>query len=305
MGAIKREISNGPGDTMEITIRLATIADALACGGICYEGFRVVTDRHGYPPVFASVEIATRRLAAFLANPSVFGLVAELGAERRIAGFNFLSERDPIRAIGPIAVDPSLHGYGIGRRLMRAALDRARGAPGVRLVQESYNIQSLSLYASLGFSARDVYAVVTGTPTPAPLPPDWEVRPLSDGDIPACEALQVRVLGYSRTNELRETLAIGAPMAALREGRLRAYASVPTNWQANHAMAETDEDLQALLVGAAQLRPEPLALLIPVRRAELFRWCLSRGLRAVRPMTLMSVGEYREPQGAYIPSVLY
>ena len=290
---------------MEITIRSATEADAQACGRICYEGFRAVTDRHGYPPVFASIEVATRRLAAFLANPSVFGLVAELEGKRRIAGFNFLSERDPVRAIGPIAVDPSLHGYGIGRRLMQAALDRARGAPSVRLVQESYNIQSLSLYASLGFDAREVYAVVTGTPAPAALPPDWEVRPLREGDIPACESLQQHVLGYSRINELRETLAAGAPWAALRDGRLRAYASVPTSWQANHAMAETDEDLQALLLGAARSRPEPLALLIPVRRAELFRWCLAQGLRAVRPMTLMSVGKYREPQGAYVPSVLY
>jgi GNAT superfamily N-acetyltransferase len=290
---------------MEITIRSATEADAQACGRICYEGFRAVTDRHGYPPVFASIEVATRRLAAFLANPSVFGLVAELEGKRRIAGFNFLSERDPVRAIGPIAVDPSLHGYGIGRRLMQVALDRARGAPSVRLVQESYNIQSLSLYASLGFDAREVYAVVTGTPGPAALPPDWEVRPLREGDIPACEWLQQHVLGYSRINELRETLAAGAPWAALRDGRLRAYASVPTSWQANHAMAETDEDLQALLLGAARSRPEPLALLIPVRRAELFRWCLAQGLRAVRPMTLMSVGKYREPQGAYVPSVLY
>jgi predicted N-acetyltransferase YhbS len=290
---------------MEIAIRPATNADAEACGRICYEGFRIVTDRHGYPPVFASVETATRRLTAFITNPSVFSMVAELRDERRIAGFNFLSERDPIRAIGPIAVDPSLHGCGIGRRLMQAALDRAHGAPGVRLVQESYNLQSLSLYASLGFDAREVYAVVTGTPAPAPLTPGWEVRPLRDGDIPACEALQLRVLGYSRAVELRETLATGAPVAALREGRLRAYASMPTNWQANHAVAETDEDMRALLLEAAQIRHEALAVLIPVRRAELFRWCLAQGLRAVRPMTLMSVGEYREPQGAYVPSVLY
>jgi predicted N-acetyltransferase YhbS len=290
---------------MEITIRPASEADAHACGRICYEGFRAVTDRHGYPPVFASVEVATRRLSAFIANPSVFGMVAELRDERRIAGFNFLSERDPIRAIGPIAVDPSLHGYGIGRRLIQAALDRARGAPDVRLVQETYNLHSLSLYASLGFDAREPYAVVTGTPAPAPLAPGWEIRPLRDGDIPACEALQLRVLAYSRINELREALATGAPVAALCDGRLRAYASMPTSWQANHAVAERDEDLQALLLGAAQMRQEPLALLIPVRRPELFRWCLVQGLRAVRPMTLMSVGEYREPQGAYVPSVLY
>jgi predicted N-acetyltransferase YhbS len=102
---------------MDIAIRPATDADADACGRICYEAFRVVTDRHGYPPVFPSVEIATRRLGAFIRHPAVFAIVAELG-DRRIAGFNFLSERDPIRAIGPIAVDPRLHGFGIGRRLM-------------------------------------------------------------------------------------------------------------------------------------------------------------------------------------------
>ena len=29
------------------------------------------------------------------------------------------------------------------------------------------------------------------------------------------------------------------------------------------------------------------------------------GLRIVQPMTLMSLGEYREPQGAFLPSILY
>ena len=53
---------------------------------------------------------------------------------------------------------------------------------------------------------------VTGTPAPAPLAPDWEIRPLREGDIPACEALQLRVLGYSRINELREILATGAKL---------------------------------------------------------------------------------------------
>jgi ribosomal protein S18 acetylase RimI-like enzyme len=290
---------------MNVAIRCATEADADACGRICYEGFRAVTERHGYPPVFPSVEVATRRVAAFIRHPAVFAVVGELPDRRRLAGFNFLSERDPIRAIGPIAVDPSLHGYGIGRRLMQAALDRSRGARGVRLVQESYNVQSLSLYASLGFDVREVYAVVTGTPARAALAPNWEIRPLRETDIPECEALQLRLLGYPRTNELREILATGAPIAAVRDGRLCAYMTMPTSWQANHGVAETDDDLRALILGAAQMRSEPLALLLPVRRADLFRWCLAQGLRAERPMTLMTMGEYREPQVTYVPSVLY
>ena len=32
---------------------------------------------------------------------------------------------------------------------------------------------------------------------------------------------------------------------------------------------------------------------------------LAAGLRVVKPMTYMSVGEYSEPKGCWIPSVLY
>jgi hypothetical protein len=37
----------------------------------------------------------------------------------------------------------------------------------------------------------------------------------------------------------------------------------------------------------------------------LFRWCLTNGLRVVEPMTLMTIGLYNEPVGAYLPSVSY
>jgi hypothetical protein len=37
----------------------------------------------------------------------------------------------------------------------------------------------------------------------------------------------------------------------------------------------------------------------------LFPWCLQQGLQVVQVMTLMSLGPYNEPFGAYMPSVLY
>jgi len=46
-------------------------------------------------------------------------------------------------------------------------------------------------------------------------------------------------------------------------------------------------------------------ILIPTRNAELLRWCLVSGLRVVQPMTLMSIGLYSEPTGAWFPSVTY
>jgi GNAT superfamily N-acetyltransferase len=195
---------------VDVTIRSAIGPDANACGRICYEGFRAINERRGFPPIFASVEVATRRVAAFIEHPSVFAVVAETNdGDRRIVGFNFLSERDPIRAIGPIVIDPVIQGHGIGQRLMEAALDRARGARGVRLMQESYNLQSFSLYARLGFDARELFIVLSGTPASAVLQSGYEIRPLTKGDIGECEALHASVLGYSRTNELLDALATG------------------------------------------------------------------------------------------------
>jgi hypothetical protein len=58
-------------------------------------------------------------------------------------------------------------------------------------------------------------------------------------------------------------------------------------------------------MGAGTVITEPLAMLLPVRQASFFRWCLRETLRARKPMTLMTMGMYQEPNGCYFPSVLY
>lgn len=287
---------------MDIAIRPATDNDADACGRICYEGFRAVNERYGFPMIFPSVEVATQRVGGFIRHPLVFGVVAE--TDGRIAGFNFLSERDPIRAVGPIVIDPTAQSRGIGRQLMQAVLERARGARGVRLLQDTFNVQSFSLYASLGFEAREILVVFSGAPQSVP-PPHCEIRPLIESDLMGCESLHQSVHGYTRTNELRDAREMGTPIVALRDGCVRAYMAAPAIWLANHGVAETEEDMQALLLGAPRIAKQPISFLMPARRASLFRWCLTQGYRAIRPMTLMTMGEYREPQGSYFPSVLY
>jgi hypothetical protein len=203
-----------------------------------------------------------------------------------------------------MVVDPALHMHGIGRRLMAAVLQRARGAPSIRLLQETYNMQSLALYASFGFEVKELLVVMTGTPTGSPME-GWEVRRLEERDLAGYTALYERVHAFPRTNELRDALTMGTPVAALRDGRVTAYMSVPTFWIANHGVAETQADVQALLLGARPIIQEPLSFLLPTRHAALFRWCLAEGFRAIKPMSLMVIGEYQEPQGSYFPSVLY
>ena len=60
-----------------------------------------------------------------------------------------------------------------------------------------------------------------------------------------------------------------------------------------------------MIAGALAAGEVPASFLVPTRQAGLFRWCLSNGLRPIKPMTYMTLGEYPEPDGGWIPSVLY
>src|SRR5918995_1553535 len=177
----------------QVTLREAQPGDAEACAQILFDAFGGLHDHHRFPRDFPALEAATGMMAMWIPHPSVWGVVAEI--DGRIVGSNFLDERDPIRGVGPITVDPEGQNAGVGRKLMAAVMERGEGAPGVRLLQDAFHMRSLSLYESLGF-------------------------------------------------------------------------------------------------------------LVPLRTG-LFRWGLEEGLRLVKPMNLMALGEYQEPRGSWFPSVLY
>jgi hypothetical protein len=72
-----RSPARGREHPIDITIRPASEDDADECGRICYLGFRTVNERHGFPTIFPSVEVATRRATGFIRLTSVFAIVAE------------------------------------------------------------------------------------------------------------------------------------------------------------------------------------------------------------------------------------
>lgn len=287
---------------MEIRIRPAEPADAEVSGRIIYEAFKGIAERHNFRPDFPSADAGAQLAHLLINDPDVYGVVAEGGG--RVVGSNFLSEWDPVRGVGPITIDPGLQARGLGRRLMEAVIERGRGAASVRLVQDSFNSASLSLYASLGFEVKEPLALMEGAPG-GPAPAGYEVRPMRDDDRGAAAELCEKVHGFSREGELKGLAPALRPFVALRGGRLTAYASAPNSWALGHAVAEGDEDMRALLAGAAAQTGEPLSFLLPTRQAGLFRWCLGEGMRVVKTMTLMVTGEYTEPRGAYLTSVLY
>ena len=285
----------------EVTIREVAPGDAEACGQICFDAFGGIQDHHRFPRDFPVLEAATGLMAMWIPHPSVWGVVAEL--DGRIVGSNFLDERDPIRGVGPITVDPQGQNAGVGRRLMEAVLQRGEGAPGIRLLQDGFHMRSLSLYASLGFDVKESLVVIGGKPSSGPTD-ELEVRALEEGDLDECEALCKKVHGFERTNELRDSIQAFKPFVALRNGRITAYASSVVFWPMNHGVAESEEDKHEFLLGAAAAVDDPIAFLVPMRSA-LFRWSLGAGLRLVKPMNLMALGEYQEPRGSWFPSVLY
>lgn len=284
----------------DVLIRPARPEDAAACGAICYEAFSTINQKHGFPCDFPGPEVPTHLLTAMFSHPSFYCVVAE--ADGRLAGSNCLDERSTIFGVGPITVDPLAQNSGIGRMLMRAVLDRARerGAAGVRLVQAAFHSRSLSLYTSLGFEVREPLACMQGRTEQRAIP-GCAVRAAQAADVPACNAISFRVHGFERGRELSDNIERGGALVVERAGRITGYASSLAFF--GHATAETLLDLQALIASAESFGGP--GILVPTRNATLFRWCLSQGPRVVQPLTLMSLGLYNEPAGAWLPSILF
>lgn len=269
-------------------------------GRICYEAFTKISTTHAFPPDFPSVEVAIGVLSMMFAHPGFYCVVAE--SHGRIVGSNCLDERSTIFGVGPITVDPEIQNKHVGRTLMEAVLTRAkeRGFKGTRLLQAAFHNRSLSLYTKLGFDTREPISTMQGPPIKASTP-GYSMRPARMLDMEACNRLCQSVHGHDRNGELRDAIQQGTAVVAEREGSIVAYATIIGFF--GHMVGETNSDVQSLIASADAFAGP--GILVPTRNAGLFRWCLENGLRVVQPMTLMTIGFYNEPAGAYLPSILY
>jgi len=285
---------------MDIKLRSGTPADAEACGTICYNAFKTISEAHGFAPDFPAVDVAIDVLTRLLGNPKFYSVVAEI--DGRIVGSNFLDQRNTIAGVGPITVDPTVQNRAIGRHLMDAVHERAaeRNFAGVRLIQAGFHTRSLSLYAKLGYDVREHLACMQGNALGISID-GHIVRPATNEDITACNRLCARVHGHNRSGELRDAIAQSSANVVEHQGGITGYATILGFF--GHAAGETNTDIKAL-IGAAKEFVGP-GFLLPTRNGELFRWCLNNGLRVTQPMTLMSKGLYSEPAGAFLPSILY
>jgi predicted N-acetyltransferase YhbS len=283
---------------MAPALRPGRLEDAEPAGRICYEAFRAINEAHGFPPDLPTPEVGVWVLTTMLRNPGYHVVVAEDGD--RVIGSNAVDLRSEIAGIGPITVDPRVQNAGIGRALMSAVLERASGHAGVRLVQAAFHCRSLSLYTKLGFDPVEPLSCVSGTPLARALP-GTTVRAATEADLADCDAVCRRVHGHTRSGEVAESIRAGQTSVVERGERVTGYATGIAFF--SHAVGETDEDVMALVAAAPAFHGP--GFLVPTRNAKLLRWCLEQGLRIVQPLTLMAMGRYAAPRGAYLASISY
>jgi len=285
---------------MKVTLRAGRPDDAETCGQICYQAFKSISDQHNFPPDFPDAGAAVGLMTFLLSRSDIYSVVAEV--DGRVVGSNFLWEYSMMAGIGPITIEPSAQNAAAGRSLMQDVLQRVRdrGFAGVRLVQAAYHSRSLSLYTKLGFDTREPLSLIQGQAMGLEIP-GHSVRPASEADLEACNELCLRVHGHDRGSELAGAIKEGTATLVERAGRVTGYATLVGFF--GHAVAENNDDLKALISAAGTFAGT--GFLLPTRNGELLRWCLANGLRVVQPMTLMSLGLYNEPAGAFLPSIVY
>ncbi len=287
---------------MEMTIRPIRPEDAEACGRVAYEAHKGVAAAHNFPPEYPSIEFSVGLIQAKLKDPNAWGALAERGGH--IIGSIFLNtfSSTPVAAIGPLTVQPAAEGA-VGRRLMNAALEesRQRRLERVRLVQSPSHIRSLVLYAKLGFDVREPLLLMQGKPPRAANLRGRQVRAAVLNDLPICNQLCVAVHGFAREMEVRLAIEQGGATVVEHTGRITGYAT-GIGFR-GHAVGEETEDLKAL-IGHAPMFLGP-GFFIPSRNGDLLRWLLGVGLRVGWPAMLMTIGQYQEPAGVFLPSIAF
>ena len=287
----------------DVILEPPTPADAAELGRICFDAFQNISERHGFENDFPSPEFATMVVGGSISAENIYSVCARLDGE--LAGSNFLTLRDEVGGVGPVSVDPPKQGHGIGRKMMMNLLEHARedGIERVRLVQDAFNVTSMSLYASLGFDSKHPLGLLE---LRSATRPNDNIRPMTEEDYDNADDLCRNIYKVSRRNDLPSATRFGGRALVIeRGGRMRGYIAPSI---VGHGVAETDDDMLALMAEAgrhAADAPLPLSMICPLTEGGLFRGALAAGHRLKKMMNLMAIGPYEEPEGAWLPSVLY
>lgn len=282
-----------------IKIRSVQATDIRRCGEIMYSAFKTIAEQHNFPPDFPNADVTSGVLGMLNDAPPFDGFVAEQADW--ISGSIFVSRRSSVGGISIVTVDPESQNRSIGRQLMQAGMSHLaeQGHTRQQLIQAGFHSRSLCLYAKLGFVATELLSTLVGNPIDVSIP-NREVRPATQEDADACNALCTQVHGFDRSGEVYGAIEQGAAIVVESDHGISGYSTGVSF--IGHAVGESNEDLKALIAATKEI-PNP-GVMIPTTNGELFRWCLDNGLRVNQQLTLMDTNPSESPKGVYWPGIL-
>ena len=168
-----------------------------------------------------------------------------------------------------------------------------------QLIQAGYHSRSLCLYAKLGFIATDLLSTMVGEPITKTIS-GREVRPATQEDADACNALCTDIHGFDRSGEVYGAIEHGTASVVEGDNGISGYSTGVSF--IGHAVGQSNEDLKAMIAATTELTNP--GVMIPTTNGELFRWCLENGLRVNQQLTLMDTAPSGPPNGAYWPGIL-
>lgn len=269
---------------------------------ICFEAFQAIHERHAFPPDIPSLELARHIMEMLVTRNDFYGTAARV--DGKLVGSNFISFTDEVAGVGPITVDPAFDGHGIGRALMNEVIKQAKqkGVRQIRLLQDSFNTKSLSLYASVGFDTRAPIGLMSAKAAAAS---DPTIRPATEADLPALDALCRQIYKVSRRGEVAAVLKMNHPVL-LRERENNRLTGYLIPGFLGHGVAETEADALALAGEIPRRVPPELALFFcPLTLGDFYREAVKAGHRLRKIMNYMTLGPFPRPADIWMPSIGY
>ena len=232
---------------MSTHIRNMNKSDLSRVGEILFEAFNKGASKRGYAPRVPSVQEGTAWAWALLRHTPSEPLVAEVDA--RTVGICCLNPRGDHGGFGPVAVDPSYEGYGIGRQLMDALLKRAEGLQSVRTFQDAFTPASFALYYSLGFiPVAELLDLYLDPSEQTKMDPCSHVSKISAKDLDAVNTYNMPRSKLDRQADLAYYIKWGK-VFVFRDQKIRGFlACLPSSQsvQLGPLVAEGEEEAQCL-----------------------------------------------------------
>ena len=270
------------------------------------DAFNDLYERRGFGPIVADESVGRVIAETYLVHDPDHCLVVEY--DGRLAGSAFLHPRATVAGIGPVTVDPSLHGRGLGRALVGGLCERADrlGIASTRLIQDAFNENSYALYARLGFRPQRVLARASFLPGRGPAV--RETRVAAAADLANIAALEEDLLGFSRRRDYELLRRVGEVLVLDGRGGIEGWAGRIVRGSVavlGPVLSRSFEGMRRLVDEGSSELPAgtEIRILLPAESPEVLEFLAPRELEVHSLCNYMVRGSFSGIRGHYVPTL--